>query len=221
MSTLTKVCVVVLFVACLFASVVMIQHVFTSGNYKKAFEQEVDKRKLAEAQQDKLGLAFQVANSRIDALVKEKQTDAINYAGKMASKDAEISRLSLRLAAAEADVKQLQATLVALEKDVETQIALNSAMKKELDDKRGQVIQFSEQLRGATDVIKEKEAEVEQLESTVAVLREREAQAVDEAKRLRKQLAAAGGGGSRTSPSGRRARRSMVQSRPSRATSPP
>ncbi len=195
MSTLTKVCVVVLFVACLFASVVMIQHVYTSGNYKKAFEQEVVERKLAEAQQDKLELALQVANSHIDALVKEKQTDSGHHAGKIASMQNEISRLNLRWAAAEADVKQQQATLVALEKDLETQIALNKAMKNELDVKRGRVIQLSDQLRGVTDVMKEKDAEVEQLESTVGVLREREAQAVEEAKRLRKQLAAGGGGG--------------------------
>ncbi len=195
MSTLTKVFIVVLFVAAVFASPVMIQHVVHSSKYKELYETEKGQRELAEEQSRLDKQETGAKNKSLDALQDIHQAYVQKHQEDMEEKRAEIARIGQNLVSTQGDLKNLQASLAALEKDLNKEIELRKVLKRELDRARSEGIKLAEQVRDFTDTTKEQQATIERMNASLYVVQEQEAQARAEIRDLRERLSRAQVGG--------------------------
>lgn len=189
MSTLTKIFVVLLLLEAFFASVVMIQHVATSQDWKAYAEDQSQKRTSAEAQTangivllNRLERQLEAEKSKIQAL--DKQLALQRDTGR-----AEKDRLSRALTASQNSVRELNVSVAALQKSLDTEVkVMRTQMKVELDRLHDQSIKDGDQIRGLQALLKDRDGTIENLTRSVRVLREQTAQAAAEVKDLRARL---------------------------------
>ena len=188
MSTLTKIFVVVQLLLVLFASVVMIQHVARTEDWKALAEDQTRQRVSAEAQAANSALALQRVEKQYEA-EKLKTLDLIKqHTSEIDTKRGEINRLSRALTASQNTTKVNNATLSALQKSVDKEIELREEMRVELARLHKQSIRDGDQIRGLQGLLKDKDATIENLTRSVSVLQVQAAQAAAEAKDLRERL---------------------------------
>lgn len=186
MSTLTKIFVVLLLLEVLFASVVMIQHVATSRDWREYAEDQSRKRVSAEAQTSNAILAtnrlerqLEVARSNAQALDRDLTLE------RDASR-ADKNSLSLALTKSQNLATELNASLAGVQNSMKTQVTvMRTQMMADLDKLRGQSIKDSDQIRGLQALLKDRDGTIENLTRSVRVLREQAAQAAAEVKELR------------------------------------
>ncbi len=192
MSTLTKICVVVLVALVLFASGPFIQQAVTGPNWKQACQEQKQRAEVAEASARKnmqnaqtyLRL-YEDAQGKIGAKGQE-------YLAQIAGKDVEISRLTGQLADRAGEVRKLAAFNEAFEQDLKAQISLNKDILAQLDSKRVENGKLSDQLRQAQHTIKEEQTNREILSRSVKVLQEQIVQKDTQIAELTDQLASGG-----------------------------
>ena len=185
MSTLTKICVVVLVVLVIFACAIFIQYAVTVDNYKQAHLNEQARRKLADAKARNEELAAGVWRDLYQEEKRKGEGSTAQFQTEIGQKDAQNARLSQLLAEREATIKELTAIKTGMQNALNESLSLNKAQKKELDDQRSANIQLSDQLRGAQAKIDEYESKIELLNRTHRVLQEQIAEREQENKDLR------------------------------------
>ena len=192
MSTLTKICVVVLVVLVLFAAGPFIQLAVTGPNWKQAYQEQKRQAEVAEASDRNakmIGLVYK-------DLYEKSQSDAVAAAsqllGTIGSKDVEIARLTGQLADRAGKVERLITLKEAFEADLKAQIALNKDLLTQLETKRVENGTLRGHLREAQHTIKEEQTNREILERRAKVLQEQLVQRKEEIADLRDQLAAGG-----------------------------
>lgn len=185
MSTLTKICVVVLVVLVLFACTVFLQQAVTPENWKQAFlsEQRRAQSAVANAQAEQLAAdgwrdLWRDEKNRSDNLAAQLQADA-------QARSAEIARLSRLLAEREATIKELTAIKLGVQNALNEAMALNKAQGAELTKQRKDNIDLSDQLRQVRAKNDEYLSDIELLKRTRQVLEEQLAEREQEIKDLR------------------------------------
>ena len=192
MSTLTKICVVVLVVLVLFAAGPFIQQAVEGPSWKEACERQKQRTEIAEASARNNMLASQMYQRLYESARDKAVENASQLLGTIGSKDVEIARLTGQLADRAGEVRKLAAFCEAFEKDLKAQIALNKAILAQLDAKRDENGKLSAQLRRAQHTIKEEQTNREILARSVKVIQEQLVQKDAEIAELRDQLAAGG-----------------------------
>ncbi len=192
MSTLTKICVVVLVALVLFASGPFIQQAVTGPNWKQACQEQKQRAEVAEASSRKNMLNAQTYQRLYEDAQGKIGTKGQEYLIQIAGKDVEISRLTGQLADRAGEVRKLAAFNEAFEQDLKAQIALNKDILAQLESKRVENTKLSDQLRQAQHTIKEDQTNREILSRSVKVLQEQIVQKDTQIAELTDQLAAGG-----------------------------
>lgn len=189
MSTLTKIFVVLLLLEALFASVVMIQHVATSRDWKAFAEDQARDRVSAEAQTANAILALNRLERQLEAERSKVQALDKQLTLQRDTSRADKDRLSRALTASQNSVTDLNASVAALQKSLDTEVkVMRNQMKVELDRLHAQSIKDGDQIRGLQALLKDRDGTIENLTRSVRVLREQAAQAAAEVKDLRVRL---------------------------------
>ncbi len=192
MSTLTKICVVVLVALVLFASGPFIQQAVTGPNWKQACQEQKQRAEVAEVSNRNNMLNAQTYQRLYEDAQGKIGAKGQEYLAQIAGKDVEISRLTGQLADRAGEVRKLAAFNEALEKDVEAQIALTKDVLAQLESKRVENGKLSDQLRQAQHTIKEEQTNREILSRSVKVLQEQIVQKDTQIAELTDQLASGG-----------------------------
>ena len=192
MSTLTKVFVVILFVASLFCSIVVVQTVATQANWKALADTRKQQAEAARTSADSYHQEYQVAKTKLTAAHDRES----NLQKQLAAKDAAVLAAERALYKAQEQVKTLallQANFDALEAQLGRESDMNEAKTKELKAARSQIIAIQNEKREIERLRKEKTAAAELLEKQLEVVKERQVELAAENDRLRAELEAAGG----------------------------
>lgn len=192
MSTLTKICVVVLVALVLFASGPFIQQAVTGPDWKQAFEEQEQRAKVAEVSDRNNMQNTQVYRRLYEDAQRNTDTTAQEYLDKLAAKNVEISRLTSQLADRTGEVRKLSAFTEAFEIDLKAQIALNKGVLSQLEAMRTDNGKLSDQLRQAQHTIKEEQTNREILTKSRKSLQEQIVQKNAIIADLNDQLASGG-----------------------------
>lgn len=192
MSTLTKICVVVLVLLVLFASGPFIQQAVTGPDWKQACQKQKRKTELAEASDKKHMLDAQVyqrlfENAQIKAIASEQRS-----IGTIEGKDVEIARLTGQLAKRSGEVTELTTFNKNFRLNLEEQIKTNKNLLTLLEAKRGENIVLNNQLLSAQHTIKKQQTDLDLSERSAESLQEQLAQRNAEIDELRDQALAGG-----------------------------
>ncbi len=192
MSTLTKICVVVLVLLVLFASGPFIQQAVTGPDWKQACQDQTRKTELAEASGKSEMLKAQVyqrlfENAQIKAVASEQRS-----IGTIEGKDVEIARLTGQLAKRSGEVTELMTFNKNFRLNLEEQIKTNKNLLTLLEAKRGENIVLNKQLLSAQHTISKQQTDLEISDRSVRSLQERIVQRNAEIDELRDQTPAGG-----------------------------
>ena len=188
MSTLTKVCVVVLAVLILVSCSVIITAATVFPNYRDLYQNEASQRKIAEQQ-------AQVGDVALKATVQERDEMTSKYNALLADKNAsaqqahaEITRLQSvndeqanKLAAIAGELEKLR---LSHEQNVQLRIQLSG----NLDQARKTIDQLNEENRRTTEALKLSQANGDRQEKLVNLLREQMAEREDRIRTLEQQV---------------------------------
>ena len=192
MSTLTKICVVVLVLLVLFASGPFIQQAVTGPDWKQACQKQTRKAELAEASARSNMLKAQVyqrlfENAQIKAVASEQRS-----IGTIEGKDVEIARLTGQLAKRSGEVTELTTFNKNFRLNLEEQIKTNKNLLTLLEAKRGENIVLNNQLLSAQHTINKQQTDLEISDRSVRSLQEQLVQRNAEIDELRDQTPAGG-----------------------------
>ena len=185
LSTLTKICVVVLAVLVLFACPIFIQHALTGPNWRQAYLNEQARRTLADAKARNEELAAGVWRNLYRDEKRKNEDLTMQIQSEAEAKREVIARLSQVLAEREATIRELTAIKAGLQNALNQAIALNKAQGDELGKQRRDNITLADQLRRTTDKNNELLSDVELLTRTGQVLKTQLAEREGEIKDLR------------------------------------
>lgn len=185
LSTLTKICVVVLVVLVLFACPIFIQHALTGPNWRQAYLNEQARRTLADAKARNEELAAGVWRNLYRDEKRKNEDLTMQIQSEAEAKREVIARLSQVLAEREATIRELTAIKAGLQNALNQAIALNKAQGDELGKQRRDNITLADQLRRTTDKNNELLSDVELLTRTGQVLKTQLAEREGEIKDLR------------------------------------
>ena len=188
MSTLTKICVVVLVVLVLLACPIFIQTAVTGYDWKKAFLDENAKRLLAEAKTRNEELVASIWRR----LYEQQKVAAETRMGALTRDlDAKLNQLTYlkgQLAEKQRTIDTMNANVTEIQSALNQALALNQAQGKELDKQRAANIQLSDQLRRAEAKIEEYLSDIGLLKRARQVLEEQVAQGTAEIRDLKGKL---------------------------------
>ncbi|KKK52570.1 hypothetical protein LCGC14_3103560, partial [marine sediment metagenome] len=153
MSTLTKICVVLLVLLVLFASVVFIQKAGTDVNWRAWGRKQRERANLAETNGRNYMLAAQRWQRLYGELVKSSTKDTESAQLQIDNKLAEIARLTRELGEVQGRLTEMTDHSKALQSTLGAQVAHNVALTGELDKQRKLNIQIADQLRRGQDKI--------------------------------------------------------------------
>ena len=192
MSTLTKICVIVLVLLVLFASGPFIQQAVIGPDWKQACQKQERRAELAEAS-DKTHMH---EADTYKSLLKSERDNAVAKArddrNKITGRDIEISRLTGQLAENSSAVKTLTTFNENIRLNLESQIKSKDELQKKLEDKRDENIVLNRQLRSAQHIINKQQTDLEISERSVRSIQEQLAQKDAENADLREQLLTTG-----------------------------
>ncbi len=192
MSTLTKVCVVVLVLLVLFAAGPFIQQAVTGPDWKQACLDQKRKTELAEASDKKHMLDAQVYQRLFENVQRKAVGSEQNFHETIKIKDVEIARLTSQLAVRSGEFKKLAAFNENFRLNLEEQIKTNRSLLANLEKERGENITLKNQLRSAQHTIQELQTNSEFAERSVRSLQEQLVQKKAEITELRERVAAGG-----------------------------
>jgi len=188
LSTLTKICVVVVFVLSLLACAVFLQKVVTDANWKSAYYSQVRRANTNAAEARNHMLAEQNWRNLYTSVRDNVADLERRLQNNLDSKNAEIRRLMVQNAEFQGQLKVLGAQLDGLEKTLGMQIAQNKTLTDQLDKLRDERDQTAQQLIRARDQITEQQVQIEQLLAARRVLEERIAQLEQEIRDKDKRI---------------------------------
>lgn len=193
MSTLTKICVVLLVVVVLFACPIFIRQAVTGPNWMTAYMEQRDRAKIAEGESVNNGLLAQMWKTQYDQKCADASKTDQERTVEIERLKGEVDGLKQEKLAGAGREKILADAVRDLENDVKKYNSLNEAITKQLDIQRADNVKLDGQLREAKDSIKEYLADIENLTRANRVLKEQGAQKDNEIADLRTKLEAGGG----------------------------
>ena len=156
MSTLTKIFVVLLLLEAFFASVVMIQHVATSQDYKAYAEDQFQKRTSAEAETGNVILALKLVDAQLEAERSTVQDLDKKLTLQRDTSRADKYRLSQALTTSQNSVTALTTRLNALQKSLDMEVkVMRNDMKVELAELRTKSIEDGDRILGLQGLLKD------------------------------------------------------------------
>lgn len=188
MSTLTKICVVVLVVLVLVACPIFISQATTGPNWKSAFQGKERQCQMAEAAAVERGLAADLWRSRSDEYRQKLETTSDRFRTELDAKRAQVAQLSQINAAKQGDIDKLIANETELQNALKKAIALNEAQGEELKNERQKTIDLGNQLTRTQAKNEELLSDVNLLKRAREVLEVQVAQKDAEIADLRQQL---------------------------------
>lgn len=199
MSTLTKICIVLVFVLSLLGSAVFIQKAATDANWKEHATRQRARANLSETDARNQMLAAQnwrrLYEAERDKVVNLDQ----NHRNLIATKNMEISRLAAVNGELQGQVRELNARFENLDATLKVQIDLAKNLSQKLEGMRKNKIELEDKLRNAQDQLKENLTQIESLTKEMRVqkeeisgLEQRHAQVAERNRRLVQQLVARG-----------------------------
>ncbi len=188
MSTLTKICVVVLVLLVFASCPIFIQQAVAPVNWKEAWKAEADRRKLADAKAREEELVagtwkrqYEDEKARAERLFQQLQSEA-------ESKRDEVARLTTLLNDKQANIQSLALVKTGLEKALNRAVALTESQRTELINLRKSTIDLSDQLRSAQAKIDECVAKLTLMERGERQLKDQIVQKDAEIKDLRLEM---------------------------------
>ena len=197
MSTLTKICVVVLVVLVLFSATVFTQQAVVVTNWKKAYQAEVERRRLAEAEAANNQLTATVWQRLYERQRQRAEANAQNLQSTIDQQKGEISRLSSIAADLSGRYQDLNANLKALEISLASEVRLNKELSAQLRAQRDKNIAQANELRDAQQRNSELVARNEELEREARLLRQQAAQRKLEVAQLEEKIRKLEAGGAK------------------------
>ena len=188
MNILTKICVVILALACVFASVVFAREALIPANYRHAYEQEVQAKQLAEVDARNNALALRNAQVRIDTLERSHHDELVSLRGanedlqaqiviltrengelndRSEANSTELKALRQSLEVIEQRRQQLSTDLAAANERIDTLQGQLTATENELADSQQQNARDAGEMRVLREQLTQREEEVKQLEERV------------------------------------------------------
>ncbi|MCD4699750.1 MAG: hypothetical protein K8R91_04160 [Phycisphaerae bacterium] len=192
MSTLTKICVVVLVALVLFASGPFIQQAVTGPDWKQKWQDEEKRAEVAEASDRNAKMIGLVYKDLYEDAHEKAVADARQHLIDIGSKDVAVARLTSQLADRAGEVRKLAAFNEAFEIDLRAQIATNKGILSQMDSMRFENGKLTDQLRQAQHTIKEEQTNREILTRSVKSLQEQIVQKNTMIAELNDQLASGG-----------------------------
>jgi len=193
LSTLTKICVVLLVVVVLFACPIFIRQAVTGPNWMKAYMEQRERARTAEAESVNNGLLAQMWKTQYDQKSADASKTDQDRTVAIERLKGDVDRLTQEKLAGAGREKILADAVRDLENDVNKYNNLNEAITKQLDIQRADNVKLDGQLREAKDSITEYLADIENLTRANRVLKEQGAQKDNEIADLRAKLEAGGG----------------------------
>ncbi|MHC4717659.1 MAG: hypothetical protein ACYS5V_11865 [Planctomycetota bacterium] len=191
MSTLTKICVVLLVLLALVASVVFIQEAGSKTKWRAYAPNQRSRANLAETNVVYHQMAEEHLNRLYTEAVKGARKAAETYQVKLANNSTQIAQLSGQVAELQSRLNEVDALNRALQGTIDAQVHQNKELIAQLEGQRTRNIDLADQLRSAQDKINEYGTSLESAEKQAEFLQEqltiREAE-VDELTRLVKKL---------------------------------
>lgn len=172
MSTLTKICVVLLVVLVLIACPIFIQKAVFDPNWKAYGDSQRQRADLADSETRNYMLAAQNWQRHYEEAVRQRDTTAQNFQTTIENARAEVGRLARELAAAQARMTELTAQLATEQQTVASLQTQNVAVVAQLEDQRKRNIQLADQLRRSQDQIKEYLISLENAQKQARFLKE-------------------------------------------------
>ncbi|HET6427081.1 MAG TPA: hypothetical protein VFJ30_01635 [Phycisphaerae bacterium] len=172
MSTLTKICVVLLVLLGLFASVVFIQEAASKTNWRTYAQGQRTRRNLAESEAAYQQLAADNWKRLYSEEVKSGKIASDRYQENITTSATRVSSLTGELARAEAGRSEAVALNRALQGTIDTQLNQGQKLIAQLDGERSKNIQLADQLRGAQDKINEDVINLESARKNAEFLQE-------------------------------------------------
>ncbi len=172
MSTLTKICVVLLVVLAMFASVVFIQHASAKMKWREHANQQKRRANLAETQVRYLRHTSDNWHRLYEEAVKTIDNDKESYEIALIGKMSMISQLSGQVAELQGRLSEVVALNSALQGTIDAQIGQTKSLMAQLEGVRGENITLADQLRGTQDKIKEYSISLESSKKNAEFLQE-------------------------------------------------
>jgi len=209
LSTLTKICVVLLVLLALFASVVFIQEAASKTKWRQYALGQRTQRNQAESEAAYMQLVAGNWHRLYIEEVKSGQAASGKYQADLAGKDGQIAGLRGDLARTQGRLAEATALNRSLQSTIDNQVQQSEKMIGQLDGERSKNIQLADQLRVAQDRINEYTIDLDNARHSAEFLQEqltqKEGQISDltsKVERLSKELeiarAGAGFGGAPT-----------------------
>lgn len=132
MSTLTKIFIVVMVVLTIPASVLFIAQANTAPNYRRAWEDQLEKAKVAQAQAQHYRTQFSSLQQTNESLTRQMEEQANELAKSRAAMEVEAGRLRGENARLKNAQEVLNTTIQGLEASVAEQVKMNSLLNDQL-----------------------------------------------------------------------------------------
>jgi len=172
LSTLTKICVVLLVLLTLFASVVFIRKAGVDTNWRAYAEKQRHRANI----QESYARAQMVVAQHWQRLYEEAERQAKSRLEQLSTtlvdKDGQIARLNRMQLETQGKLDEALALNKALQSTLDSQIQHNKDLIAQLDKQRKDNIQLADQLRRAQDQIKEYLIDIDSLKKQAEYLRE-------------------------------------------------
>ena len=185
MSTLTKICVVLLVILVLFACTVFIQKAVTGTNWKEYAFKQRQRANLANADSRAHMLASQTWKRMYEEAVAQALSQADNLQQTVKFQRTKIGELNRDVADLKRQVNEASAHSAALQSTVDQQVKQNAGLRGELKTQRDKNISLGDQLRRALDQIREYLISLENAQKEAKFLRE---QLADKEGEIKDQL---------------------------------
>ena len=172
MSTLTKICIVLVFVLALISCVVFYQTVSTTVNWKTAYESQLQRRNLAETDSRN----HQMAAGHWRALYRDKARQVANVQrnsqNELDNRRTEIRRLTVQNAQLAGKLTELAAWLSNMDGSLKGMVDLNAVLASQLETQRTEKLKVQTELRRALEKIRDDVVKIENLMAANRVLKE-------------------------------------------------
>jgi len=172
LSTLTKICVVVLVLLTLFASVVFIRKAGVDTNWRAYAEKQRHRANIQESYARAQMVVARHWQQLYEEAVRDAKKERDRFDTTLANRDSELARLARSEAELQGQLTESQDLNKALESTLKAQVEYNKGLVEQLDKQRKDNIQLADQLRRSRDKIKEYLIDIDNLKKQAEFLQE-------------------------------------------------
>ena len=193
MNILTKICVVILALASVFASVVFSHMALDPANYRHAYEQEVQAKQLAQIDARNSALAHRNAQVRIDELQRGHNEELLVLRNQIEALEADIVRLERTKNDLTQTTVENADELKALRQSLDVIEQRRQQLSEDLAAANGRIDTLQDQLTATENELADSQQQNDRDAGEMRVLREQLTQREEEVHQLQERLRSGGG----------------------------